>query len=122
DASRDGKMLAAVQVSRTSNVWVLPGGNSEQARQTNAGQTPYRLLAAGTSGKALTLTLNGDIRVIDTNGGEGATLVPEAISANTLTLCGDRYFVFDRVRNGKLEVWRADLNGSNAKQLLPQAL
>jgi Tol biopolymer transport system component len=121
DASRDGRMLAAIQISRASNVWILPGGNSEHARQMNGGQTPYRMFAAGTSGKAIALTVNGDLRLISTDSGESTALVPEAMSAGTLTTCGDRYVVFDRVREGKLEVWRADLNGSNPTKVLSNA-
>lgn len=122
DASHDGKLLAAIQVSRTSNVWELPGGNSEQARQTDSGQTPYRLMAPRPDGKLIVESVNGDLQLIGTGGGESSVLVPEAMSSNTLQACGDKYVVFDRIRSGKLEIWRMDMDGSNVTKLLPHAI
>ena len=122
DVSRDGKMLAAIQIVRNSTVWAAPSGNSEQARQTSSSQTPYRLMAAGPPGKLLGLTVNSDLRLISTDVSESTMLVPEAVSANTLEMCGDHHVIFDRIHSGKLELWRVDLDGSNAVKLVPHTI
>ena len=121
DVSRDGKMLAAIRVVRNSNVWLAPSGNSEKAIQTNSSQTPYRLMAAGPPEKLL-VTANSELRLIRTDVSESTVLVPDAASADTLQMCGDRYVLFDRLRNGKLEIWRVNVDGTNAAKLVPDAL
>ena len=47
-------------------------------------------------------------------------LVPQAPSLISLTRCADRYVVFNSYRDGKIELWRVDADGSNSKKLLDE--
>jgi len=44
-------------------------------------------------------------------------LISDAQNSFSLTACGDRYIVFDRFLNNKIELWRADSDGSNPIKL-----
>ncbi len=121
DLSRDGKTLASIQYSRTSNIWSAPAADSARARQITSSETNYKMIAADPAGKVLAISLNGDLRLVSPDGGDSTVLVPQALSVRTLTSCGDRQILFDRFRDGNLEVWRADSDGSNPNKLLPNS-
>ena len=124
DVTRDGKTMAAIQRIRISNIWNAPAADSSQARQLTSGERTYTLIAPGPSGKVLATTTNGDIWLMNADGSQAAVLVPDAHNTNSISACGDRYVVYDVYRNGKLEIWRADADGSNGKKIIdadPQA-
>jgi eukaryotic-like serine/threonine-protein kinase len=117
DVTHDGKTLAAIQRTRVFNIWSTPAADSSQARQLTSGERAYTLIAAGPSGKVLATTTNGDIWLMNADGSQAAVLVPDANNTGSISSCGDRYVLFDSYRNGKLELWRADADGSNGKKL-----
>ena len=121
DATRDGKTLAAIQRTRTSDIWAAPASDSSQARQISSGEPAYDRLAIGPSGKLLAVSRNGDVWLMNSDGTAPAVLVPQATNARSVSSCGDRYVVYDSYRDGKLELWRADADGSNARKLVDQA-
>jgi Tol biopolymer transport system component len=118
DVTRDGKTMAAIQHTRISNVWTAPAADSSQARQLTSGERAYTLIAPGPSGKVLATTTNGDIWLMNADGSQASVLVPDAHNTNSISVCGDRYVVYDVYRNGKLEIWRADADGSNGKKII----
>ena len=124
DVTHDGKTLAAIQRTRISNIWTAPAADSSQARQLTSGERAYTLIAPGPSGKVLATTTNGDVWLMNADGSQPSVLVPDAHNTNSISACGDRYVVYDVYRNGKLEIWRADADGSNGKKIIdadPQA-
>ena len=121
DVTRDGKTLAAIQRTRTSDIWAAPAGDSSQARQITSGEPAYDRLAIGPSGKLLAVSRNGDVWLMNSDGAAPAALVPQASNVRSVSSCGDRYVVYDSYREGKLELWRADADGSNARKLVDQA-
>ena len=118
DVTHDGKTLAAIQRTRISNIWTAPAADSSQARQLTSGERAYTLIAPGPSGKVLATTTNGDVWLMNADGSQAAVLVPDAHNTNSISACGDRYVVYDVYRNGKLEIWRADADGSNGKKII----
>ena len=60
---------------------------------------------------------NGDMWLMNADGSQAAVLVPQAHNLNSISSCGDRYVLFDSYRNGKIELWRVDADGSNGKKL-----
>ena len=55
---------------------------------------------------------------MNADGSQPAVLVPDAHNTNSISACGDRYVLYDVYRNGKLEIWRADADGSNSKKII----
>ena len=117
DVTHDGKTLAAIQRARVSNVWSAPAADSSQARQLTSGEPAYTQIAPGPSGKVLATSRNGDVWLMNPDGSQRTVLVPDAHNLNSISSCGDRYVLFDSYRNGKLELWRVDADGSNGKKL-----
>ncbi|MGH9505212.1 MAG: protein kinase domain-containing protein [Terriglobales bacterium] len=117
DVTRDGKTLAAIQRTRIFNIWSAPAADSSQARQLTSGEQPYTLIAPGPSGKVLATSTNGDVWLMNSDGSQPAVLVPDAHNTGSISSCGDRYVLYDSYRNGKLELWRVDADGSNGKKV-----
>ncbi len=117
DVTHDGKTLAAIQRARVSNIWSAPAADSSQARQLTSGEPAYNQIAPGPSGKVLATSRNGDIWSMNPDGSQRTLLVPDAHNLNSISSCGDRYVLFDTYRDGKLELWRVDADGSNGKRL-----
>ncbi len=120
DGTRDGKTLAAIQRTLSSEVWTTPATDLSQTRQVTSGEPAYTAIAPGPSGKILARSTDGDLWLINPDGGERTVLVPQAHNVRSISSCGDRYVVFDSFRDGKIELWRADADGSNGLKLLDE--
>jgi eukaryotic-like serine/threonine-protein kinase len=118
DVTRDGKTMTAIQRTRSSNVWTVPAADSSQARQLTSGEPAYTLIAPGPSGKILATSTNGDVWLMNADGTQPMDLAPNANNTDSISACGDRYVVYDVYRNGKVEIWRADADGSNGKKII----
>jgi Tol biopolymer transport system component/serine/threonine protein kinase len=120
----DSSALVTVLTDFTSNIWVAPTGEWNNARQLTSGKiiggrsggitwTPdgrivYRSLAGG----------NPDIWIMDADGRNQKQLTDDVYVERSLSVTGDgRYIVFDSARTGSVQIWRVDIDGSNLKQL-----
>jgi Tol biopolymer transport system component/predicted Ser/Thr protein kinase len=112
DITRDRKTLAAIQRTRVSDVWTVAASDTTHARQVTSGAV-YGLLGPGPSGKLLATGSNGDLWLMNPDGSERSLVVPQTHNLFSVTSCGGRYLVFDSYRNGKVELWRTDADGSN---------
>jgi serine/threonine protein kinase/Tol biopolymer transport system component len=121
DVTRDGKTLAAIQRTRSSDLWTTPASDSSQARQITSGEPAYKAVAPGPSGKVLAASTNGDVWLMNADGSQAAVLVPQAHNVRSVSACGDRYVIFDSYRDGKIELWRVDADGSNGQKLADNA-
>jgi serine/threonine protein kinase/Tol biopolymer transport system component len=117
DVTHDGKTLAAIQRTLSSEVWTTPATDLSQARQITSGEPAYTQIAPGPSGKVLARSADGDLWLINPDSGERTVLVPQAHNLRSISSCGDRYVVFDSYRDGKVELSRADADGSNGVKL-----
>ncbi|MGB9072335.1 MAG: protein kinase [Terriglobales bacterium] len=120
DLTRAGNMLAAIQRSRVSDIWTAPAADTTQARQVTSGESAFSIVAPGPSGKLLAASVNGDLWLMNPDGSERSIAVPQAHNVLSISSCGDRYLVFDSYRDGKVELWRADADGSNGIEQLDE--
>jgi Tol biopolymer transport system component len=118
DVTHDGKTLAAIQRTLTSEIWMAPAADASQMRQVTSGEPAYNEIAPGPSGKLLARSTNGDLWLINPGNGERTALVPQASNVRAVSSCGDRYILYDSYRAGKIELWRADADGSNGVKVL----
>jgi len=118
--TRDGKTLAVIQRTRVSDIWTAPTTDAAQARQVTSGEQVYTAIVPGPSGKVLAAALNGDLWLMNPDGSEKNVVVPQAHNLLSSSACGDRYLVFDRYLEGRIELWRADADGSNAIKKLDE--
>ncbi len=117
DVTHDGKMLAAIQRIRVSDIWTAPAADLAQVRQVTSGEPAYAAIAPGPSGKVLARSSNGDVWMMNPDGSERVVLVPQAHNVMSISSCAGRFVVFDSYREGKIELWRADADGSNGSKL-----
>lgn len=118
DLTKNGDVLAGIQGTRISNIWIVPGGDSSKARQISTGENPYTRIIPGPAGKLFVATTSGDIWLISEDGNDRVMPVPQAFNIFSISYCGGRYLLFDRLHSGRVELWRADVDGGNSTKLL----
>jgi eukaryotic-like serine/threonine-protein kinase len=121
DGTRDGKVLAGIQEMKMADVWVAPSGDAAQARQLTSGGTIYDSVAPGPGGTLLLSNFDNVWLMSPEGGGQPTLVTPQAHKVFSASACGNRYIVFDSVRDGKQLLWRTDADGSNGIQLADEA-
>ncbi len=120
DLTRDGKLLAVIQRNRISDVWTVPLTNIARAHQLTSGDQIFNAVVPGPFGRILAQAANGDLWMMNPDGSERTVVFPQAHNLFSVSACGDRYLVFDRYLDGKIELWRSDADGSNAVERLDE--
>ena len=118
DLTRDGKILAAVDETQVSNIWSLPGGKAALATQVTSGAIPDLAVWPGPSGKLLVRSRDSELDLINSDGSQRTTVMPQARNYGAMSACGDRYLLFDSYDGTKSELWRTDADGSNPTRLV----
>jgi len=113
DMTRDARMLVALEQRQTSHIWSVPQGPTAQAKQITFGETPDSAVAPGPNGKLLVRSRGFDVVVMNPDGSQRALLLPTVQNNISLSSCGDRYVVFDFYTANKMQLFRADADGSN---------
>ncbi len=115
--TRDGQYLVALGRRRDAHIWAVPQGQTAQARQLTSGDSSDDSPRTGPSGKIIFRSHGNDIYAMNADGSQRAPLISDAQNNFSLSACGDRYIIFDRFLGNKIELWRADADGSNAIKL-----
>ena len=123
--SADSRSLVTVQLQTTSNIWVLPEGDPERARQITFGPVGrydgLNGLAWTPHGKIVYSSHIGDGHAIwqmDAGGANARELTPAGQRDVWPTVTPDgRHVVFCSYRSGVSEIWRMDADGANPLQL-----
>jgi Tol biopolymer transport system component/predicted Ser/Thr protein kinase len=119
DISRDGSALVAIENDRASDVWLLPNGDSNKARQLTSGSA--RTFGISFLGNDHVVVGNnaGEIVGIGTDGGEQSVVAGKEQGITWASSCGDgKHIVVQKPGGDKPGVWRMDPNGTNAMLLL----
>jgi serine/threonine protein kinase len=115
--TRDGQYLVALGRRRDAHIWAAPQAQTAYARQLTSGDSSDDSPRPGPSGKIIFRSHGNDIYAMNADGSQRAPLITDAQNNFSLTACGDRYIIFDRFLASKIELWRADADGSNAIKL-----
>ncbi len=115
--TRDGQYLVALGRRRDAHIWAAPQGQTAQARQLTSGDSSDESPRSGPSGKIIFRSHGNDIYSMNADGSQRAPLITDAQNAISFSACGERYIVFVRFLGNKVELWRADADGSNAIKL-----
>jgi Tol biopolymer transport system component/DNA-binding winged helix-turn-helix (wHTH) protein len=121
----DSKNALAVEHQQINNVWVAP---TEDLSKSN--QLTFGALNRSDGGAGLDWTPNGkiiyasggaasrNIWVMDANGANARQLTPFGAYDTIPSVTGDgRFMVFDSDRSGSSEIWRANIDGTDLRQL-----
>jgi serine/threonine protein kinase/Tol biopolymer transport system component len=121
-AASDGKTVATVQARLSSSLTVLPGaGFDNSGAGTTLGQARNPNSMAWTSDGKLLVSDRQSVTRMNADGSEAATVLSDPNAwILEISRCGDTRMVlswaFHDGRNGA-RIWRANLDGTNAKQL-----
>ena len=117
----DSKTLVSVQIDDTSNVWIAPTGNLEQAHQITNGKLEGAGLTWTRDGRIVYMTnANGsdDLSIMNQDGSNQRILTNDPHEDQAPSVSPDgKYVVFTSFRGGFPSLWRMDLEGGNLKQL-----
>jgi Tol biopolymer transport system component len=118
----DSSALVATLYDRTSNIWVMPYGDWNSARQLTSSKTNGVLGTAWTPDGRIVYDSraggNPDIWIVDADGRNQKQLTDDTHTERAPSVSPDgRHIVFDSTRSGTLQIWRTDIDGGNAKQL-----
>ncbi|MGB8323026.1 MAG: protein kinase [Candidatus Acidiferrum sp.] len=118
DLSRDGSSLVAIENNRSSDVWLLPNGDSAKARKITSGGSPVNLVSFLGKDHFAYSTDGGEVYSIGADG-SNATLVAGSERHILFSLgCGDgKHIVYQAAENEQTNIWRIDTNGSNPAQI-----
>ena len=124
--SADSK-VAVLQEWVSPSIWIAPEGDARQARPVVKGTETRQEGIGGLTwtpdGRLLYVASVGDSQTIWEMSGDGRNhrqLIPHQANAvdNQMRVTADgRYMVFHSDRSGSLEIWRANVDGSDLKQL-----
>ena len=127
----DGKTVVGEMADVSSNIWILPNGDSARARQiTYGGKDGVGGLAWTPDGRIIYATMSRDgysgtgasggkaLWTADAAGSNPERLTSgEEIDAHPGVTPDGRYVVFSSYQNGAWGIWRVDIDGHNPKQL-----
>jgi serine/threonine protein kinase len=123
----DGKKLATVQSQGLVNLWVVPDGDASKANRLPTGNVSNFFSSTGSN---VSWTPDGRIVYVSNEGGSAAIWITERdgsdrkqLTANNATnvspvvTADGRYIVFGMWQDGKKNLWRMNLDGSNPVKL-----
>jgi Tol biopolymer transport system component/DNA-binding winged helix-turn-helix (wHTH) protein len=117
----DGATLVTVQQDVISNLWVLPSGNTAQARKVTSGKYEGFSFAWAPANKIVFRSWasgNADLWIMDQDGSNKKQLTSDPSEETEPIVTPDgRYIIFISNRGGSFNIWRMDIDGSNLKQL-----
>jgi len=124
-ATADSNSVLAVEHQQINNIWVAPTDDLSKAKQLTFGA-----LNRSDGGAGLDWTPNGKIIyisgiaqtrtiwIMDGDGANAKQLTPSGAYDEIPSVSGDgRFIVFDSNRDGGSEIWRANIDGTDLRQL-----
>jgi len=122
----DSSALVAVLYDTTSNIWVAPYGEWNNARQLTSSKSNGGFGSTWTpDGKIIYDSRAGgnpDIWIVDADARNQKQLTDDIYTERSPCISPDgRHVVFDSSRSGTLQIWRIDIDGNKPKQLTPGA-
>lgn len=119
----DASAIIALQANQSSSVWIAPTNDANHARNVSTRKNTADGMAGldwTSDGRLFYVSRVNDkveVWLTDTNG-DNPKMLMEGTSIGTVQLSpDDRHLVFGSIHSGKFQVFRAELDGSNAKQL-----
>jgi len=113
--------MVAVQTDLLSDIWVMPGRDSSQARKLTFGTGSYGDVCYTPDGRIVYSSQasgNLDLWMMDADGSNPRQLTADAgINAHQTVSPDGRYIVFASNRAGVFNIWRINTDGSNPVQL-----
>jgi TolB protein len=124
--TQDAKKLTTVQAQGLVNLWIVPDSDTNKASRLPTGNVSFY----SSSGNNITWTPDGRIVFVSNEGGGAHIWISkpdgserkqltanDALNFTPVVSADGRYIVFSMFRDGKKNLWRMNLDGSNPVQL-----
>ncbi|MBZ5569721.1 MAG: protein kinase [Acidobacteriia bacterium] len=119
EITRDGNALVALQNTISSDVWVGSADGSD-AKQVTSGEA-LGLGLQWVGDQIMAGTEYGQWSLMNADGSGKTLLNGERDPRFQLSACGDgKHIVYTTWHDGIFGLWRSDVDGSNAKELIPK--
>jgi serine/threonine protein kinase/Tol biopolymer transport system component len=118
----DGKMVVGVERRLDSHTFVVPGGDTTKAVQISSGETADNAVGAGPSGKILLRSRGSDLVVMNADGSERKTPLPNLRALTSISSCGDRYLLANSFDESGSHLLRTNADGSNPLKLTDDSM
>ena len=122
----DGRKIATIQTDGLINLWVAPEGDATRAVGLPIGNVGFYSSAGNNlcwtmDNRVVYMSNEGgvpDVWIADPSGGNRKQLTTNGGGSPVVTSDG-KYLVFVSARDGKLAIWRMNVDGSNPVRLSP---
>ena len=120
--SADSNFLITTQSNSFNNIWTMPGGDSNQAKQIYSNKGGGRVDMSWTQDGRIVYTSNAsgnpNIFIMNNDGSNQIQLTTDTfIKRSPIVSPDSRYIVFVANQNGTEQIWRMDIDGQNQRQL-----
>ena len=120
--SADAGSLLTTQADAFNNIWILPKGDSNQARQIVSNKGGGRVDMSWTEDGRIVYTSNAsgnpNIFIMNADGSSQIQLTGDTFVKRSPVVSPDnRYIVFVSNQAGTEQIWRIDIDGQNQRQL-----
>ena len=114
DLTLDGKTLVDTEVTKVSNLWLAPVGNTAKAKQITAKEFAVGGFSWMPDGRIIFASQDGNLYAVNQDGSGRTRLTPDDSPNGNPSVCGDgRYIVYAAYREQKSGIWRMSADGSN---------
>jgi len=118
DISRDGSSLVTIENSYTSDLWLLPNGDSSKARQITSGGSPVGFVTFLGKDHFVYTNEASEVHSIAADGSDSSLVAGSDRHIAFSAGCGDgKHIVYQTVENEQTNVWRMDASGASPVQL-----
>ena len=114
--TQDAKSIAVVQTSVSLGLWAAPGGDANRATQIPFNGEPGRVDAA-TADRLIIQNRHAQVFALRPDGSGQSELLSGRDIGNLLECGPAGTLFFSELRDGSVNVWKADADGSNPVQL-----
>jgi Tol biopolymer transport system component len=120
DLTRDGQTLVDTALTTVSDLWIVPSGRTERAKQVTSKEFAVGQVSWTPSGSVVLGTRDGRVFTLKPDG-SGRTQLNDHTNSDP-SVCGDgRYIVYSAFREHGMGIWRMDADGSNPIRIADEA-
>ena len=118
DLTQDGKTLVDTAVTRVSDLWIAPAGDTAKAKQVTPKGSAVGRFSWMPDGRIIFANGESNLLSISPDGSGSTQLTPNNHTSWDPSVCGDgHYIVYSAYEEQKFGIWRMDGDGSNPNRI-----
>ena len=123
DLTQDGKTIVDTAVTRVSDLWLAPAGDTAKAKQVTPRGSAVGRFSWMPDGRIVFASGDGNLFSLSPDGSGRTQLTPNDRASWDPSVCGDgRYIVYSAYQEQKFGIWRMDADGSNPTRIADETI